>query len=58
MWNDFKLPTFFPTESNVAILSKEKGPHDICEALKSHIGCVSLVESACSALWSLSMEGR
>lgn len=40
------------------IITKEKGVQDICNALEAHGHCSDLVDAACSALWSLSMEGR
>ena len=42
----------------MSIITKERGVQDICNALECHSGCSDLVDAACSALWSLSMEGR
>lgn len=39
-------------------MSEERGLHDICLAMGRHNTDVELVEAACSALWSLSMEGK
>lgn len=39
-------------------MSEERGLEDICLAMGRHNADVELVEAACSALWSLSMEGK
>lgn len=39
-------------------MSEERGLEDICIAMGRHNTDVELVEAACSALWSLSMEGK
>ena len=49
--------TLTHTESNMLIITKERGVQDICNALEQHNQCSDLVDAACSALWSLSMEG-
>ena len=48
----------FTVESNCKIVTEERGLQDICAAMMSHEACADLIESACSALWSLSMEGE
>lgn len=45
-------------EANCKIVSEERGLEDICLAMGRHNTDVGLVEAACSALWSLSMEGN
>ena len=45
-------------EANCKIVSEERGLEDIVLAMGRHNTDVELVESACSALWSLSMEGK
>lgn len=45
-------------EANCKIVSEERGLEDICLAMGRHNTDVELVEAACSALWSLSMEGN
>lgn len=45
-------------EANCKIVSEERGLEDICLAMGRHNTDVDLVEAACSALWSLSMEGN
>ena len=45
-------------EANCKIVSEERGLEDICIAMGRHNTDVELVEAACSALWSLSMEGK
>ena len=45
-------------EANCKIVSEERGLEDICLAMGRHNTEVDLVEAACSALWSLSMEGN
>ena len=39
-------------------MSEERGLEDIVLAMGRHNTDVELVEGACSALWSLSMEGK
>ena len=39
-------------------MTEERGLEDICLAMGRHSSDVELVEAACSALWSLSMEGK
>ena len=39
-------------------MTEERGLEDICLAMGRHNSDVELVEAACSALWSLSMEGK
>ena len=39
-------------------MSEERGLEDIVLAMGRHNSDVELVEAACSALWSLSMEGN
>lgn len=46
------------TEKNTQIITKERGLQDILLALENHGECKDLVDAACSALWSLSMEGK
>ena len=46
------------TEKNTQIITEERGLQDILLALENHGQCKDLVDAACSALWSLSMEGR
>ena len=41
----------------MVIITKERGVRDICSALQTHNDNKDLVDAACSALWSLSMEG-
>ena len=45
------------TEKNTQIITEERGIKDILLALENHGQCKDLVDAACSALWSLSMEG-
>lgn len=45
-------------ENNCKIVTEERGLQDICAAMQYHDSNVDLIESACSALWSLSMEGK
>lgn len=45
------------TESNARIVTEERGLKDICQAMASHKDAADLIEAACSAIWSLSMEG-
>ena len=45
------------SDGNLGILTKEKGVVDVCKALTAHGVNSDLVDAACSALWSLSMEG-
>ena len=44
-------------EKNTQIITEERGLQDILIALDNHKQCKDLSEAACSALWSLSMEG-
>ena len=44
-------------EKNTQIITEERGLQDILIALDNHGQCKDLCEAACSALWSLSMEG-
>ena len=44
-------------EANAKIVSEEHGLQDICRAMDTHSNISDLIEAACSALWSLSMEG-
>ena len=44
-------------EDNCKIVTEERGLQDICIAMQKHDSNIDLIESACSALWSLSMEG-
>ncbi len=46
------------SDANLEILTKEKAVADVCKALQSYGGDSNLVDSACSALWSLSMNGE
>ena len=48
---------FCCVETNCKIVTEERGLQDICQAMDRHSQDVELVEAACSALWSLSMEG-
>jgi len=45
-------------EKNTQIITEERGLQDILIALDNHRQCKDLSEAACSALWSLSMEGN
>ena len=47
-----------PTEKNTQIITQERGLQDILLALENHGQCKDLADAACSALWSLSMEGK
>ena len=49
---------YFTAENNCKIVAEERGLQDICLAMQSHDSSADLIESACSALWSLSMEGK
>ena len=53
-----ELCAVFFVEANCKIVSEERGLEDICLAMGRHNTDVELVEAACSALWSLSMEGN
>jgi len=44
-------------EKNTQIITEERGLQDILIALDNHGQCKDLTEAACSAIWSLSMEG-
>ena len=46
------------TEDNVRIVTEGKGVVDVIKALKAHKTHAELVEAACAALLSLSMEGE
>ena len=46
-----------PIERNTQIITEERGLQDILLALENHRQCKDLVDAACSALWSLSIEG-
>ena len=52
------LYSVYSLESNCKIVTEERGLQDICAAMQCHESCVDLIETACSALWSLSMEGK
>jgi hypothetical protein len=57
LYHNLLLFWFFAVENNCKIVTEERGLQDICTAMQSHDSNVDLIESACSALWSLSMEG-
>lgn len=40
------------------IVTEEKGLQDIFSAMENHSLNSELIENACAALWSLSMEGQ
>jgi len=44
-------------EANAKIVTEERGLQDICRAMDAHEDVADLIEAACSAVWSLSMEG-
>lgn len=46
------------TEKNTQIITQERGLQDILLALENHGQCKDVADAACSALWSLSMEGK
>ena len=56
--NCIKLLFCIFLENNCKIVTEERGLHDICSAMQYHDTNVDLIESACSAVWSLSMEGK
>ena len=45
-------------ETNAKIVTEEKGLQDIFSAMENHSQNAELIENACAALWSLSMEGQ
>ncbi len=47
-----------PAEDNAQIVTGEKGLHDVVNAMNTHFNHSELVESACAALLSLSIEGQ
>ena len=44
-------------EANARIVTEERGLQDICQAMDTHQDICDVMEAACSAIWSLSMEG-
>lgn len=44
-------------EGNAKIVSAERGLQDITTAMDNHNEVSDLIEAACSAIWSLSMDG-
>ena len=46
------------TEQNCKIISEEQGLKDVNEAMLTHSENAVVIEAACSAIWSLSMEGK
>jgi len=48
---------FLLLEANAKIVTEERGLQDICRAMDAHEDVADLIEAACSAVWSLSMEG-
>ena len=44
-------------EENAAIVGEEQGTQDIVTAMQTHSSNAALLESACAALWTLSVEG-
>lgn len=55
LYNDIMIT--LSTENNAKIVTEEKGLEDVYRALENHPDSAEVIESACSALWSLSMEG-
>ena len=58
LFEDFFLSLLIFAENNCKIVSEERGLEDIVLAMGRHNTDVDLVEAACSALWSLSLEGK
>ena len=56
IWKPYLLWFLF-LEENSKIVSAERGLLDIISAMKRYSDQPTLVEAACAALWSLSMEG-
>ena len=50
--------SFSSIEANARIVTEERGLQDICQAMDTHMDKPQLMEAACSAIWSLSMEGK
>ena len=45
-------------EENAAIVTEEQGTQDIITAMRTHPDNCALLEAACAALWTLSVEGE
>ena len=46
------------TENNAKIVTEERGLQDVVKVMETHSDVSDVIEAACSALWSLSMEGK
>ncbi len=55
------LPLRYPisplADDNMKIMTKERCVQDVCAAVATHGDCKDLVDAACSALCSLSVDG-
>ena len=49
--------SFDPIEENAKIVTEEQGIQDIVNAMNAHGTNAALLEAACAALWTLSVEG-
>ena len=45
-------------EGNSKIVTEERGLQDVINVFEKHGEVSDVIEAACSALWSLSMEGK
>ena len=44
-------------ENNLGIIREESGVRDLINAMSTHMDTASVIDSACTALWGLSLEG-
>ena len=45
-------------ENNLTIIREESGVKDLMNAMGTHMKMASVIDSACTAMWGLSLEGR
>ena len=49
---------YFILDKNLDIMREEKGVIDLINAMKTHGEESAVVDSACTALWGLSLDGK
>ena len=54
----FSLFEFVGKDENCKIVHEERGVDDIVNAMQVYEEDADLVDAACSALWSLAMDGK
>ena len=55
--SEIQMTPMIFTEENTAIITEEQGTTDIVNAMREHDSNAALLEAACAALWTLSVEG-